>query len=170
VSAPYDYLKSQFSETFIIFVILRTGDTVPSWFISENKEGDVFNISREKPIGIAIRDIDATYSMIYYSTLNADGETYMMHVEKADISVKVSDHQTFDAGSNCGDVITANEHIIVLSCTTFPGGIISVFRESDFHQFISFEGYQFCLINILDPRVTLTLKTLPSGQLSIRMS
>jgi len=139
-SHPYDYLRSQYSETFIIYVVKGEGYSTPSWFISENKQGSVYDIYREEPIGIAIRDINTTHGMIYYTTKNSDGVTYTMNKQKADTTVRVFDHESFDAGSNCGDVITANEHIIVLSCTTFPGGIISVFRESDNLLYVALEG------------------------------
>jgi WD40 repeat protein len=100
-----------------------------------NQDGLAHTISRNAPIGIGIRDYSSTESIIYSTLSNNDG-TYNLIVEQADTSVKLWNERTLNVGENCGSSILANEKVIILSCKEVPGGMISVYRESDLFLFV----------------------------------
>jgi hypothetical protein len=72
--------------------------TTPGWSVAENKEGRVYFYYREDPVGITIRDLNETHSMLYSTIKN--GDNYSLIVELADTTVNVTQPRTLDVGVN----------------------------------------------------------------------
>ena len=133
-----------FSESFQV-VVTRNNSASASEFdiwIGPTGPTRIYSKTTIEPNEIAIWDHNTTHARIFYSRNKTDGG-YELVTEIIDTLYNVHENITYDLGNdNCGDIIEANDQIIVVACSTAENnhGMLSVYRESDMTLYTEIRG------------------------------
>ena len=138
------YIPSNFanSESFKVLVTRNVSASVFDIWTGPIGPSRVYSSTTIEPNEIAIRDHNTTHSRIFYSRNKTDGG-YELVTEIIDTLYNVHENITYDLGNdNCGDIIEANDQIIVVACSTAENnhGMLSVYRESDMTLYTEIRG------------------------------
>ena len=92
------------------------GTILPGSEVTKTKATTVSGVTVSKtPTGMAVRDLSTNTARVYYTLQNSADSNYGLYVEDIDLYFLISSPKSMAIGNNCGNKITVNSKIIVLS-------------------------------------------------------